>query len=367
MIFEFSPNFNSTTDTFTAFFLGTIYGGVRGDVGYNTKTFASPSLNAWHNLVFVYDKSNPGASEIQYYLDGALQTLNSQPTNSDNTNNFGNRQLYLMMRGGSSQPTAGIIDDVRIYNRALTAGDVAELYNKYAVPRDGLVAWWQFDEGSGTTVRDPVGGNTGTLVNGPTFVPGKSGKALSFNGSSTYVNVGASNRWSFSNAATLSVWVKTTSPNYGRIIVLQRASQSSGFSIGYGENATGTAVNDGIPVGRYRNGGAAYVKGITAINDGRWHNIIFVINNTLGTLYVDSASVATVHDVNTTNTFAFSSDFASIGTINGMDGFFSGSIDDTRIYNRALSAAEVAALYRAGSGPTVRGFNKIKVAARIKF
>ncbi len=47
--------------------------------------------------------------------------------------------------------------------------------------------------------------------------------------------------------------------------------------------------------------------------------------------------------------------------------YFSGIIDDVRIYNRALSAAEVAALYRLNSGPTLRGTTTIKGVSKIQF
>ena len=59
----------------------------------------------------------------------------------------------------------------------------------------GLVAYWSFDEGSGTTAEDfsPANANTGTLTNGPTWVDGKVGKALSFDGTDDYVTMGNTN------------------------------------------------------------------------------------------------------------------------------------------------------------------------------
>lgn len=58
----------------------------------------------------------------------------------------------------------------------------------HAQTNNGLVGWWRFDEGTGTSALDSSGsGNTGTLTAGPTWVVGKYGDALSFNGTSQYV------------------------------------------------------------------------------------------------------------------------------------------------------------------------------------
>ena len=75
----------------------------------------------------------------------------------------------------------------------------------------GLVAGYAFSEGSGTTTADSSGnGITGTLVGGPTWVAGRNGTGLSFNGSSTYVDLGTSAALGFTGSMTLSAWVYET-------------------------------------------------------------------------------------------------------------------------------------------------------------
>jgi hypothetical protein len=86
-----------------------------------------PSLNAWHHIVFVFD----GVSSWSYYLDGALSKSGSFPT----AINTLSRELVIGARipVNSTTDTAyadfdGFLDEVRIYNRALTATEVTALY-----------------------------------------------------------------------------------------------------------------------------------------------------------------------------------------------------------------------------------------------
>ena len=66
---------------------------------------------------------------------------------------------------------AGLIDEVRVWNRARTAAEIqADMYRRLTGSEDGLVAYWPFDEGTGTTTADATGhGHDGTLINGPTW------------------------------------------------------------------------------------------------------------------------------------------------------------------------------------------------------
>jgi hypothetical protein len=133
--FEFTTNFNSFSDGF-GFFIndtptcgpGDIEVAIKGDVGYNIRCYNEPSVNEWHHYVAIYNKGAPNP-EQSLYIDGVLQTAASNPYTNDNTNNFGNRPFFMMSRNGQSQFDTGQLDDVRIYNRALSADEVLQLYN----------------------------------------------------------------------------------------------------------------------------------------------------------------------------------------------------------------------------------------------
>lgn len=136
VLFESSSNFNLVDTGFGVFPDNSAdcstsyptYVATKGDVSFNTRCYAQPSSGVWHNLVFVFDRSQNGANEIKYYIDGVLQTAGIAPATNDNNNNFGNNALYLMSRAGSSLYSNGSIDEFRFWNRALTASEINELY-----------------------------------------------------------------------------------------------------------------------------------------------------------------------------------------------------------------------------------------------
>ena len=99
----------------------------------------------------------------------------------------------------------GQIDDVRIYNRVLSAAEVRYLYN-----RGGPVAHYKFEEGSGTTAFDSAGSNDGTLTNmaDSDWVVGKFGTALDFDGTDDHIIVSDDASISGLAALTVSAWIK---------------------------------------------------------------------------------------------------------------------------------------------------------------
>ena len=131
-LFEASPNFNSSTTGFGFFPDDTtcqgIQADVHGDVGYTANCYAAPSSGVWHHLAVVFDKSQTGASEVKLYIDGVLQTATQSILTSNNTNNFGSNPIYLFSRGGTTEFNAGIVDDFRVYNTALTAAQIQQVY-----------------------------------------------------------------------------------------------------------------------------------------------------------------------------------------------------------------------------------------------
>src|SRR3989338_1050752 len=73
----------------------------------------------------------------------------------------------------------------------------------------GLVGYWSMNENSGTVASDFSGnGNRGILTNGPTWVDGKRGKALNFDGVDDYVNAGSAGNFERTNSFTVSLWIK---------------------------------------------------------------------------------------------------------------------------------------------------------------
>ncbi len=132
-LFENSSNFNGSSTGFGFFpddadCLG-MQVGLRGNVGYNINCYSQPTSGVWHHLAVVFDKSKAGNGEVTLYIDGILQTPTRNYFTNDNTNTFGNNPTYLFSRGGTQEYAAGTVDDLRIYNRALSVTEIQQLYN----------------------------------------------------------------------------------------------------------------------------------------------------------------------------------------------------------------------------------------------
>jgi hypothetical protein len=125
---------------------------------------------SWHHLAVVIDYT---AWEITPYLDGSSLGMKPTPTQTE-PNPMTNVTIGSYYYG--DRFFSGTIDEVRIYNRTLTAAEVSAHYNlgigQYGRPEPGLVAGWHFDEGSGTIAHDYSGnGNDGTIY-GAIYVDG---------------------------------------------------------------------------------------------------------------------------------------------------------------------------------------------------
>ena len=103
-----------------------------------------------------------------------------------------------------------------------------------------LVAWWKFEEGSGTTIQDLSGnGNTGTISGTPSWTTGKSGLAFNFNGA-TYINFGDKPGFNMGTGDyTVDLWAKITSTVQGGGIISKGSffninPPTKGFDISFG-------------------------------------------------------------------------------------------------------------------------------------
>src|SRR5439155_4513515 len=118
-----------------------------------------------------------------------------------------------------------------------------------AITSSGLVAYWKFDEGTGTTAADSSGnGNTGTLVNGPVWTAGIAGNALYFDGIAANVTVLDSNSLDLSNSFTLSAWVNPTVAQNNFTAALAKNSASEHVYFLYATSGSGYCGNNGSPL-----------------------------------------------------------------------------------------------------------------------
>ena len=198
--------------------------------------------------------------------------------------------------------------------------------------------------GSGTTWTDLTGlGNTGTLTNGPTYSTANGG-SLIFDGADDYVNCSSIN-FTSGTSITTEVWVKPNSSQntYADILDYNHGgSGGGGFVIQQNENALNQYYF------AYWNGSGFDVTSTITLNSNSFNHLVFVKSGT-----------STIGYLNSVNTIQYTgnSSLNASGRILHLGRFvfgtgreFNGSISNTKIYNRALTAAEVSQNFNALRG-----------------
>ena len=220
----------------------------------------------------------------------------------------------------------------------LTVPATATTYTAtYSVAQNqGLVAAYGFEEGTGASTADSSGfGNTGALTDTAWNATGRYGKALTFNGTSSSVNVVDNNSLDLTNRMTLEAWVRpTTSAGWQTVLLKENPAQSDLVYALYGNDpAAGAAA--------YLRSGSATTSATntTRLPLNTWTHVAATYDGSNIRLYQNGTLVTTKAF---TGTMANSTGPLRIGGNSVWGEWFQGSIDEVRVYNRALSAAEIA-------------------------
>ncbi|MCD6346383.1 MAG: LamG domain-containing protein, partial [Bacteroidales bacterium] len=321
------------------------------------------NLDTWYHIVGIYENHN-----VHLYVNGIGEhwyDIGYTPRGS------GYDYIMIGATSASYYYLNGIIDDVRIYNYARTADEIRLDYNAGMAARFGpltscdedpgacitygLVGYWSFDEGTGTIAYDSTNNNNDGTIYGATWVEGRFGSALSFDGND-YVDVGDVGV-SEGNAFTIEAWFRSSAGKSCPTIYSEGtpANWPTNLIILYGPE-----TDDHVRVW-HRDGsgtGGTLLEGGTSLNDNAWHHVAYVqraLNDR--ELYVDGLSV----DTDSTSLSALSVTNAYIGANNNngsMTQFSDDVIDEVRIYNRALSATEIRYHYNRGGPVAYWKFNE---------
>ncbi len=352
------------------------------------------SAGSWHQLTVVFDGAASGNSNrLKLFINGSQVTIDTfSGTIGATLPAFTTQTAHIGNYDNKARAFDGLLDDVRIYNRALTTTEITALANGThtsatwdgssstdwetaanwdinAVPdpytnitiadtsndpvvscseascSDSLVGYWKLDEGAGTTAADSSGNsNTGTLTGGPTWSASPTNDisftnpyALEFDGQDDYV--ATSTDVSLTAGLSYSVWVKTTSSDSTAAYTGNAAQNVLGDYKGSVYNGFG--VHGGVV--RYNHYASGWIAsdGSTSVNDDVWHHIAATHRLSDGSVvvYVDGTEDGS-------GTATYGTTFTKINRIGGGYGvgdLFTGLIDDVRIYDRALSVPEVRA------------------------
>ncbi|MFN0089594.1 MAG: LamG-like jellyroll fold domain-containing protein [Acidimicrobiales bacterium] len=202
-----------------------------------------------------------------------------------------------------------------------------------AIPASGLVAAYNFNEGAGVSLLDRVGANHGTVSGAAWSSAGRYGGALSFNGASSRVTMPDAAALDLTTL-TVSAWVRPTTTSGWRTVILKEAA--GGLS--YGLYASGGTTR---PSGWLSIGGAdRSVTSSTAASTNAWRHLALTYDGVTMRIYLDGVQVGARAQ---TGAPAGAAGPLQIGGNTVWGEWYSGLVDDVRVYNRALSAAELAA------------------------
>jgi hypothetical protein len=197
----------------------------------------------------------------------------------------------------------------------------------------GLVGYWTFDgndiSGTNAIDRSPAGGNNGSVSGDPVRTAGKIGQGLNFDGVDDQI-------WSglvFSGNFSYGLWVKTTKTAEQYFL---HGTQDLTPRYQIGMNGNGPVYGATMEIG-----GSYTTETSAGINDGQWHQLVFTGDGTNVVTYLDGVQNKTDILANPLGSNNF-----YIGGVGSTR--FMGTIDDVRIYNRALSAEEILRLYNMG-------------------
>ena len=197
----------------------------------------------------------------------------------------------------------------------------------------GLVGAWGFDAGNGTTAADQSGNNnTGTVSSATWSTIGKYGGALSFNGGSSFVSVPDSSSLDLTTGMTVEGWVKPSAGGgWQTLLVKERPGE---LVYGLYANTDANKPQSQVTIGTT----ARLLDGTTAVPAGLWTHLAATFDGTTQRLYANGTQVA---QLAVSGTIMTSDSPLKIGGNAIWGEWFNGLIDEVRVYNRALTAAEI--------------------------
>lgn len=317
----------------------TYYGTLPSTITTTTSTYND---NNWHHIVVVNDIS---AGTRKTYIDGSQVLSGSLPSGT-----FSGSTNYAVTLGvlKTSSPISGTyyngkIDQVRIYDTALSASDVINLYNETNVPTANLIAYYKLD-GNANDSAGSYNATATSITYAPDVPvgPSLSGKAAHFNGSNGYISVNDSTALRLIGDYTISYWVKQNNISGAQRHLNKDDAQD--HSAGWGMYTYNGQVSITHNNGSNNNWDTGFY-----ISPNTWYHLCVTYSDSgnIRRFYVNGSQHSTFY---TSANLTGENDYLFFGAYGDQftppaGQYLNGSLDQVRIYSATLSAAEVFNLF----------------------
>ena len=302
-------------------------------------TDSVPTRNSWNTLIFTWT-----GSAMTMYVNGVSNSV----TNTDLTfmKSIPNLKFYVG-KDVINDNCNYTFDSIRVYNRALSASEVANIYaneSNEALIGDGLIASYSFENYNSSTVFD-----TNNLVS-----DGRGGNAQRFNkNSAVWINSINQSTISTGTSWTTSLWFNANSINY--VANYNGNNLGSVLLIGFNGNEYSlffSSVSNNILFSTYNGSYNNLASNTVNFGLNRWYNVVAICDSNVGMkLYINGV----LDNSNNNKNCRPRLNAAKVMSVGGDEYYkynnsFNGSISDVRVFNRSLSASEVAKLYATTRG-----------------
>ncbi|MEO0453636.1 MAG: LamG-like jellyroll fold domain-containing protein [Verrucomicrobiota bacterium] len=229
-------------------------------------------------------------------------------------------------------------------NASTLSAEVSETPVASATPAGPLVGYWKFEDGAGTTVTDSSGNENHATASNPVWVTGQEGGALDFNGSNSMVAIPVTAFNGIVNEVSISMWV------YGD------TTQARNDTVFRAVDASGNRVlNIHLPWGNRNvywdagNNGGNYDRmskqALDSDYKGQWNHWAFTKNAVTGEMKIYLNGTLWHSSTGKSRSLSTITSAALGSAIGG--GHYDGMIDEVRVYNKALTEAEVEDVYQS--------------------
>jgi len=301
----------------------------------------SINLDAWHHVTLVYNSTSTLTDPV-LYIDGVVQTLTENAAPSGSVSPDQDHDLTLGNHSANSTRTfAGRLDDIRLYDRMLSASQVIEL-----AQRPGPIAHWLLDDGAGNTAFDYIGGHDGKLEKGPIWVEGLLKGGLLLDGQDQYVK--ADKFDVVGSGITMMGWFKASLLDNAEAGLISKADRVDDdkvwWQLGIIDDAADRYLASWIKAG----GDTTRLEDAsTSLVVDQWYHAAATYDGVSGTmrLYLDGVEVASGSHAVGGDIDTDDKKEVALGANADKQNFFDGLIDDMRVYDYPLSADQILEIY----------------------